>query len=100
MEGQAISARIDGRTQAAPYDPTMTTIDNIDGFVHTIADTPPWRGQSKSIRLVGSGPIASPSSSSSSSRNTGWSTNSWNGWEQPRPKPNAAQPDGRPPWKP
>ena len=43
MEGSASSARTDGRTQAEPYDPTMPTINNIDGFVRTIACNPSWQ---------------------------------------------------------
>ena len=40
----------------------MAAINNIDGIVHSIADTPRGEGQSKSIRLERSGPTASPSS--------------------------------------
>ena len=65
----------------------MATINKIDGFAHTIADTPRGERQSKPIGLDRSGPAASPSSSSSPRRKTGWSTNAWNGWKQPRPKP-------------
>ena len=60
----------------------------IDAFVHTIADTPLLaRGSLRPMSLEKGGPTDSPSSSSSPRRKTGWSTNSWNGWEQPRPKP-------------
>ncbi len=65
----------------------MATINKIDGFAHTIATTPRGERQSKPMGLDRSGPAASPSSSSSPRRKLGWSTNAWNGWKQPRPKP-------------
>ena len=101
MEGSASSARTGGRTPAAPYDPTMTTINNIDDFVHTIAYNPPvargsqgqsaWTGAPRPLARVSP---ARPREKPADHRTLGTAGNS-----QDRNQP-AAQPEGRPPRKP
>ena len=50
--------------------------------------TPRDERQSRPMSFGRSGPTAAPSWSRSPRRKSGRSTNSWNGWKQPRPKPN------------
>ena len=65
----------------------MATINNIDGFVHTIADTPPWREAVQAHQLGQERPNRFAEFSNSPRRKTGWSTNAWKGWKQPGTNP-------------